>query len=699
MHRIDNGHIEMKTMLILMILAGPSLTNAASYYVASTGDDVNPGTLVKPFHTIQKAADVMQSGDICWVRAGVYRETVVPAHSGRANAPIVFEPYKNESVTVNGTEVVRGWQLDAGKIYQAPMSRDFFVSAHNQTGQVFVDGRMVNLARWPNTSADISHPAKATLSRDSVSKSRSNEWTTVIFEDDDLEPKTDGYYVGSEICIQPNKDAWSWELSGEVIAQHGNRLTIRSRNNCGKDGNDKIYPAGSRYFIFNSRKLLDSPGEWYHDGQSGNLYLEMPDADNPAAHVVEAKKREFAFNLENRSYITVRGFTLFACTITTDTAAGGDGVPYNADGTARYPWRGRESGVASANHIVIEGINAKYLSHFTDVSGHFFLQWGQGSGIILSGSDCVLQNCRLQYSAGNGVTLLGQRNKVLNNFLYDMDYSAVDCSAINTGGVAVSVDHEIGFNTIARTGRSGITPRGLQNSNPTNFVARIHHNDISDCMLQDCDGGGIYTASKDFKFVRIDHNWIHDISGFTASGIYPDFTKNIIVDHNIIWNVEWGIHLQGHVENQNNALCYQNTILVTNTSGTAYGPFGVGNNVGINNGTVIRNNIICCQNPATAPGYKVVSEGFGGAEITNNLACDAVVGSGLTPKFVDYTRGDFRLAKNSPAHGAARLVSIYVRDGVSVPAFLDAGNASHDLGAYETTLNPWRAGATISNRD
>jgi len=48
----------------------------AEYYVATTGSDANAGTLAEPFATIQHAADVMEPGDTCYIRGGVYRETV-----------------------------------------------------------------------------------------------------------------------------------------------------------------------------------------------------------------------------------------------------------------------------------------------------------------------------------------------------------------------------------------------------------------------------------------------------------------------------------------------------------------------------------------------------------------------------------------------------------------------------------------------
>ena len=62
----------------------------SSYFVSTSGDDGNPGTLGAPFRTIQQAANVADAGDTVFIRGGTYRESVRPAHSGTASNPITF---------------------------------------------------------------------------------------------------------------------------------------------------------------------------------------------------------------------------------------------------------------------------------------------------------------------------------------------------------------------------------------------------------------------------------------------------------------------------------------------------------------------------------------------------------------------------------------------------------------------------------
>jgi len=57
---------------------------------ARASDD-NPGTSEKPFKTIGRAAEAVETGDVVRIGSGVYRERVVVEKSGIAEKPITFE--------------------------------------------------------------------------------------------------------------------------------------------------------------------------------------------------------------------------------------------------------------------------------------------------------------------------------------------------------------------------------------------------------------------------------------------------------------------------------------------------------------------------------------------------------------------------------------------------------------------------------
>lgn len=72
------------------------------YYVAKTGNDQNPGTSSLPFLTIQKVSNVVSAGDIVYIRAGVYQESVNFAKSGTEKSHIQILAYPSENPIIDG---------------------------------------------------------------------------------------------------------------------------------------------------------------------------------------------------------------------------------------------------------------------------------------------------------------------------------------------------------------------------------------------------------------------------------------------------------------------------------------------------------------------------------------------------------------------------------------------------------------------
>ncbi len=91
-------------MLVVGFIALPVAGYAAVYYVATTGNDSNPGTQSQPWLTIQHAADTVVAGDTVIVESGDYNERVeLPSHkSGTADAKIVFKADPSRSVNMTG---------------------------------------------------------------------------------------------------------------------------------------------------------------------------------------------------------------------------------------------------------------------------------------------------------------------------------------------------------------------------------------------------------------------------------------------------------------------------------------------------------------------------------------------------------------------------------------------------------------------
>ncbi|MEW6104599.1 MAG: choice-of-anchor Q domain-containing protein [bacterium] len=97
----------MRMMLFyisFLFLLIPVTAFGAEYYVATTGNDSNPGNFDSPWRTIQHAAEMVASGDTIYIRGGTYYEKVTIENlQGRADAWITFRPYNNEKVIVDAS--------------------------------------------------------------------------------------------------------------------------------------------------------------------------------------------------------------------------------------------------------------------------------------------------------------------------------------------------------------------------------------------------------------------------------------------------------------------------------------------------------------------------------------------------------------------------------------------------------------------
>ena len=104
------------------------------------------------------------------------------AASGRSARPASrmrrAEPgVRREKVVISGADLVTGWSVHSGQVYRAPMRWNL----GDGFNQVFVNGKMMHLARWPNTGDDLLSPnlAEASASENTVTfseKRPENYW-------------------------------------------------------------------------------------------------------------------------------------------------------------------------------------------------------------------------------------------------------------------------------------------------------------------------------------------------------------------------------------------------------------------------------------------------------------------------------------------------------------------------------------------
>jgi hypothetical protein len=604
-----------------------TMSDAAQFFVAINGNDANAGTLAAPFLTVSHCAEIATAGDTCTIRAGVYRESVRPAASGSATAPITFEAYRREEVTISGADFVSGWTLHSGNIYKTNVSLP--VTGHADTGflanQIFVNGEMMIEARWPNMPSAA--PAASDLMKPVYAGGGVSSPTGLdaVVSNADI-PDIGESWAGATVWTSE----WYTSRTGTITGGSGTSLNATMT---------AVWERGGFWFyLSNKLGLLDAPREWFYNGTT--LYLWAPNDGAPTA--VEAKRRNFAFDLSERSHIRIRNLKIFASTITTSDASVG---------------------------VVIDNVNAKYVSHHATLPRPPISEWSgndpsdgdlwlsshaHDTGIQLRGTGHTLKNSRIAWSSGNGVLLKGTAHTVTNNFIDNTNYMVSYAAAIRINGDT----HRITHNSVSRTGRDAL----IVDWHTTPYIfkdSEIAYNDISYFGMLSTDLGAIYVCCYiNMAGTTIHHNHIRDGYGFSpfwgTRAIYFDIESfNSTVHHNVTWNLDYAADNASFLGSTNRGYhrIYNNTFLT---------------NMFVDAGLEAKNNIFREETSLTT------------ANASNNLF------KAVDPKFVDATNGDFTLQADSPA----------IDQGVVIAGVTGAiSGAAPDIGAYERGGPRWKAGA------
>lgn len=158
------------TVLVCFLapLSAPTVLCARDYYVAQKAPnaaDTNPGTETRPFKTLTKACEAAQAGDTVTIKEGVYREALLPKHSGTEGKPIVFQAYKTDFVMIKGSEVLTGLEKEGAnfwvkrpwtrRLYWVEWMRDLSETPYRDSArmeQVFVNEEPL---QWVPSRADL----------------------------------------------------------------------------------------------------------------------------------------------------------------------------------------------------------------------------------------------------------------------------------------------------------------------------------------------------------------------------------------------------------------------------------------------------------------------------------------------------------------------------------------------------------------
>ena len=376
--------------------------------------------------------------------------------------------------------------------------------------QVFVDGVMQHEARTPNFgTGGLLSPATT-----SVTMSRDTDVPNNTITSSTFSGKSNNFYANARF-IGAFGGAWSWQ-NAVVTNSSGSTLTfnLATKSIPWWPGTESWQSKDGVGFVYGLLNLLDADGEWYFAPAAARLSLRPTGGGDPNSRLVEIKRRNWCVNINGLDYITVRGIQTV-----------GGAIKLNGVGN------------------VLSDCDASYLSHFLSFSNGYLRDGGkaQGGGVILGGSNCIVQNSTIHDTAGPGINSIGTGHRITRTKIYNANYAG-----IFTGGLVLGGDREVAaFNTIYDCGRDVVNLLGTTQT--------LMFNDLYGSGKLCKDLGVVYSANLNSLGTRIAYNWIHDgsLSDPNSNGIYLDnYDRNFQVDHNVIWNFGAG---------QNNAGIYLNS--------------------------------------------------------------------------------------------------------------------------------------------
>ncbi len=312
----------------------------ADFYISPQGDDDGPGTLQKPFRTLQCAREAVRklksdcSGKIpnggvtVWLRGGRYELSepfiLGPQDSGAKSSPAVYRAYADEQPVISGGRAIRGWKklaIDVPCLPTTAKGKVWVADVPEATGgkwpfrQLWANGKRLTRARWPNDTEtafqvpDALPPPPAAIkpgpARNRWREDLKHAWRTAQFKHEDLKdfpggklPGDLGGRIGELFAV--NGGQWA-TMRIPIEKAEGTRVTTAEPMGClafywktmhrlMAAPNPWRKPSGPVGHVENALSLLDKPGEWFLDAQAGRVYYFPIDGKDPNSQEIVAAK-------------------------------------------------------------------------------------------------------------------------------------------------------------------------------------------------------------------------------------------------------------------------------------------------------------------------------------------------------------------------------------------------------------------------
>ncbi len=641
-----------------------AFASGTTYYVSPSGTGVGGITEATAFKTLTDAYNAMVAGDTCIILPGVYHEELKV--DGKNN--LTFKAKTTGTVTITGGDEVTGWTKDSmANVWVADVGAGIYKGDGNI---VFQNGELCQEARWPDLTQEDADGAHMLLNLNNYARVEEGGTTGPSIKDSDLAALSGLDLTGAYVWSVTSAAYWSYVTQ---ITEHDKTNHVLSLDANMLDGSG-YWPKGAQngnpaniYYVFDHKGLLSCEGEWYKEepaegSTTGKLY--MYHAGNEAPQGVELRSREYAIRVNNAQNITFEGLHvrsgLVCFTETTDSCTL------------------KNMKLETLDYRMPRALESLYMEQYHRPSAR---------GAVINGYNHLVAGCEFFNLYGECVVLLGDNNRLLNNYFHDFNMEAtyadgvqmLDDNTLEMNGYdwdhnniaannrqvnnCYGQNHLISHNTFKHFGRSAI--------GGTFTKAVISYNDLSDGDRLTRDGSLFYIVNADFGGSEFHHNVLGESTNGEGMqlGLYLDgFTTGMVIYRNLVY---------GQESEEN-----------TSSKSMTINHHGLGNVI-LNN-TIVNNSFI-----------NIMAGDHAHTVLMNNLFQDKMSPQG------DYVGVDFHnnvedfsdwanAAEND--YSLAVTAADAINMGVEIPGVTDGFVGDRpDVGAFEYGAEKWKAGHEFGN--